>query len=231
MTIKFLNKPIIAASLLNCNFLKLENSLDELKKANIKWIHYDVMDYHFVSNLSFGPKILNDISKKYDFYYDCHMMVKIDPKTNLENYLKPFIKAKANSFTFHYEALIDKQILDLINLKAKYNIKIGLAISPDTKVSVLKPYLNNLDLVLIMSVYPGFGAQKFIKGSILKVKELKQLLVDFNKSDLLIEIDGGISADSIKLCKNLPISIFVVGSYLFKSKNIVSQIKKLNLNE
>ncbi len=211
-------KIIIAPSLLNSNFLNLKENLQLLKNQNVKWIHYDVMDYDFVPNLTFGPKILSDIKSfvKNDIFLDCHMMVKIK-NMSVENYLKPFIDAGTNSITMHFESLSKEQLNEFLLLKKKYFINLSLALKPSTSINKIIPFLSKIDMVLIMSVEPGFGEQKFIKSILIKINKLNKIISD-NKYNLLVQIDGGIDDNIAKLCKKENVDVLVVGSYLFSSK-------------
>lgn len=203
----------IAPSLLAADFTNLDNELRKLKEANIKYLHYDVMDGHFVPNISFGPSILNQISK-YGFIYDVHLMVS-DPKF----YSEKFINAGANIITFHYEAVSDsKELISYIRSNFP-NVKIGISIKPKTNVSAIKDVIKLVDLVLIMSVEPGFGGQKFMPEAIEKIKEVKEIVLK-NNLDTLIEVDGGINKETAKLCIDAGVDILVAGTSVFKSENI-----------
>ncbi len=226
------NSKQIDISILGANFLNLQKLLDLIIKTKIvKRLHYDVMDYDFVNNLSFGPHILKNISEylNNDIKIDCHMMTKIK-NLSVEKYLKPFINCKIDIITFHIEALNDKQIIDFLNIKKKYNQKIGLALKPGTSIKKIFSYVDKIDLILIMSVEPGFGGQTFIENTKNKINDLRKYL-NKNNMNVLIQVDGGINDNTIKFCNNS--DIIVVGNYLATSKNkkeFYSQIKKLHEN-
>ena len=144
----------VAPSLLSANFAYLKEEINAIKAAD--WIHYDVMDGHFVPNISFGYSILKDVSKVTDMYLDVHLMIT-DPAKYVDN----FINSNASLIVFHYEAVAEDKINELIAHIKEHDVEVGLSIKPDTPVEVLKPFLNELDVVLVMSVEPGFGGQKF----------------------------------------------------------------------
>lgn len=187
-----MKKYLVVPSVLSTNYLIPQEELAEIKKDGAQWIRFDVMDGYFVSNLTFGPKILDDITSYSDLYLDCHLMVKIK-NSSVENYLMPLIKAGTSAITLYYEELTPPQLTEFLNLRTKLNIKIWLAIKPSTPVEVIFPLFKyHLDLVLIMTVEPGFGGQTFIPAAA-KIKIL-QYYLDQNNGKTLIEVDGGINA-------------------------------------
>ncbi|WP_339020578.1 ribulose-phosphate 3-epimerase [Spiroplasma endosymbiont of Atherix ibis] len=222
-----MKKYIIAPSILTANFLELKSDLDKLKKAKIEWIHYDVMDYNFVPNLSFGPKILSDIVNNYNFKMDLHLMVKV-VGFSIEDYLKPFVQKNVEQITMHYEALNKRQLISFIKFCKKNKIKASLSINPDTEVNKIKKYLPSLENILVMSVNPGFGGQSFIKNSLNKIKLLNEIKNN-NNYQYLIQVDGGINEETYKLVQEAGVDIIVAGSYLIGSniKNLEERISKL----
>lgn len=220
----------IAVSILTADFLNLKNELDRIIAAKIPALHFDVMDNNFVPNLSFGPKILADVSnylKDQAVMIDCHLMVQLKPKVKVKDFLKPFIISGVNSITLHYEAMNKKQLLEFINWKNP-GFKKGLAIKPKTPIKVLFSCLTNLDYVLIMSVEPGFGNQKFITGSYQKIKTLKQYLVTKNFKAPIIAVDGGINDSTAALCIEAGADYLVSGSYLLNNQtSITEQLEKM----
>lgn len=220
-----MKKYIVAPSILSANFLQLQEEINLIKKSGIKWIHFDVMDGDFVQNLTFGPKILNDITKDDSLYLDCHLMVRIKNKS-VEEYLKPFIEAKASSITLHYEALTEVQLVEFLSLKNKYAINLGIAIKPTTPVEDILPLLEKIDLILVMTVEPGFGGQTFISSAAVKINEIRNY-INQHRLSTLIEVDGGINQETGEICKKYGVDILVAGSYLFGQNNIADRIKGL----
>ena len=209
----------IAPSLLSANFACLKQEIDKIEAA--EWIHYDVMDGHFVPNISFGYSILKDISKVTDKYLDVHLMIS-DPFKYVDN----FIASNASLIVFHYEAVEENEIDKLIKHIKNNNVDVGIAIKPDTCQDVLKPFLSQLDLVLVMSVEPGFGGQTFNHSAIEKISKLAKLRVE-NNYHYLIEVDGGINESTAKLCRQAGVDVLVAGSYVFNSDDYTKAIESL----
>lgn len=207
-----MKKFVVAPSILTADFLNLKQELELLKAANIEWIHYDVMDNNFVPNLSFGPKILSDITSNFDFKIDVHLMVKIVNQT-VAAYLTPFLQTNVKQITLHIEALSPEQIEDFIAFCTTKQIACSLALSPDTPVSSLLPYLSKLQNVLVMTVYPGFGGQSYLPEAGLKIKTLKELKQQ-NQWTYSIEVDGGINDATYQTVQQLGVEMIVAGSYL-----------------
>lgn len=209
----------IALSLLSADFACLKKEIDKIKVA--EWIHYDVMDGHFVPNISFGYSILKDVSKVTDKYLDVHLMIS-DPFKYVDN----FIASNASLIVFHYEAVEENEINKLIKHIKNNNIDVGIAIKPDTCQDVLKPFLSQLDLVLVMSVEPGFGGQTFNHSAIEKISKLAKLREE-NNYHYLIEVDGGINESTAKLCRQAGVDVLVAGSYVFNSDDYTKAIESL----
>ena len=200
----------VAPSILSADFTKLEESVKRVDHAT--FLHVDVMDGIFVPNISFGPSIQKQIRAKYpDMVFDTHLMI-IDPI----KYIKEFADAGSDFITFHIEAKSD--INETIDLIHSYGLKAGISIKPNTNPEVLIPYLDKLDLVLVMSVEPGFGGQKFMPNSLDKIKWLDEYKNQHNLS-YIISVDGGINKDTYPLVEEAGANLAVMGSFLFKAEN------------
>ena len=211
---------IIAPSMLSCNFGKLEEEIEMVNQSEAGWFHLDVMDGVFVPNITFGTPILEVFKKYATKHLDAHLMI-----VNPENYIEKFASLGANTITVHYEACDNLQ--NTINQIKKLNVKAGVAINPDTDVSVLYSLINEIDLICLMSVFPGFSGQKFIPDTFERLEKLKKIITDKN-SQALIQIDGGVSTDNAKKLVSLGADILVAGSFVFKSEDASITIKKLN---
>lgn len=217
-----MRKIYIAPSLLASNFLNLEAEVKRVINAKADYLHYDVMDGHFVPNLSFGLPVVSAITENFKIVHDVHLMI-----SNPAAYFEAFAKAGANIITFHFETAKDlKTIQTWIKKLHELGVKAGISIKPQTNVEVLKPLLGLVDLILIMSVEPGFGGQPFLPSAIEKIKWLRHYL-DLGKFKTLIEVDGGINLETSKQCIDAGVDILVAGSYIFKQNNLTKVIKQL----
>ncbi|MGA7838469.1 MAG: ribulose-phosphate 3-epimerase, partial [Ignavibacteriaceae bacterium] len=205
---------ILAADLSN---LSQQNRLVEMSGAD--WIHCDIMDGHFVPNISFGHILVAAAKKCTKLPLDVHLMIK-----NPDNYLEDFVKAGANFITVHQEEVV--HLNRTINKIKELGAKAGVAINPATPVSTLKDIVEFADLILVMSVNPGFGGQSFIKSSLRKIKETVQLRKEMN-ADFIIEVDGGIDNKNIKSIKEAGCEAFVVGSSIFGADNVSAAAMEL----
>jgi ribulose-phosphate 3-epimerase len=201
---------ILAPSLLAANFLNLSKDCQILKDHGIQWLHYDVMDGHFVPNHSFGVDILKQIKQNFDFIYDVHLMVS-NPRTFIDYFSKV-----ADVLTIHIEACEStEEAIELIGIIQNHGIKAGICIKPKTDVTAIEPLLNIVDLVLVMSVEPGFGGQSFMDEMLDKVTLLKSIK-EKHGYRYMIQIDGGINKETAERSRLAGVENLVVGSYLFK---------------
>ena len=209
----------VLPSLLSCNFANISKEVKGLEDADADGIHIDVMDGHFVPNLSMGPKIVKAVNKSTDLFLDVHLMTY-----NPYSFVERFIEAGADMITFHIEATED--VLDIIKFVKKCNKLVSIAINPETSVSMLYKYIPLCDQILFMTVHPGFGGQKFIEKVLDKIKELNSFL-DQNKLSIDIQVDGGINLETAKLCIDNNVNSLVSGQFLFSSSSMKETISKL----
>ena len=210
---------IIAPSLLAANFLELGNACNMLNKSEAEWFHLDVMDGSFVPNISFGLPIIEQIRKATTKVCDVHLMI-VSP----EKYITAFKKAGADILTVHYEAC-PELASTLAQIKAE-GMKAGVAINPNTDAEVLAPFIKEIDLVCVMSVYPGFGGQKFIETTYEKVVALKEIITKAGASTL-IEIDGGVDANNAAALTKAGADVLVAGTTVFKAADPIAMIASL----
>ncbi|MEZ6046539.1 MAG: ribulose-phosphate 3-epimerase [Planctomycetaceae bacterium] len=196
--------PAIAPSMLKCDYGNLEAEIKQLANDGAQLLHWDVMDGHFVPNLSYGALLLKSLRAKTDLFYDAHLMIS-EP----DRYLDDYLKAGCDAITFHIEAV--REPADLLQRIKSAGVLAGLAFNPKTPVSVIEPYLKETDLVLLMSVEPGFGGQSFIESSIDKMKELRAAA----GPEVILSIDGGIGPDTINQVAAVGADLYVAGSSIF----------------
>lgn len=207
---------IISPSILSADFANLERDIKLIEKGGADWVHIDVMDGHFVPNITIGVPVVKSLKKITNLPLDVHLMIE-----NPDKYIEPFAKAGADILTFHYETgvNIEKTITDI----KSYGAKAGISIKPKTQPEVLLPFLDKIDMVLVMTVEPGFGGQKFMNDCAEKIKFIKEN----SKRDLIIQVDGGINDKTAQICKSYGANSLVAGSYIYKSPDITEAIKSL----
>jgi len=201
----------ISPSILSCNFSKLGEEIKSLEKAGADLIHVDVMDGHFVPNITIGPEVIKKIRPLTKVPFDVHLMI-----SPVDNFIEDFANAGSDIITIHPEATKDlKKSIELIK---KFDKKVGISLNPNSEINLVEPYLNDIDLILVMSVNPGFGGQKFKPEVLKKLEKIKKIIVSKNlKIDL--EIDGGISFQNSVDAKNAGANILVSGSTIFNENN------------
>lgn len=206
---------LVSPSILSADFANLQRDIKRVEPY-VSWLHIDVMDGHFVPNISIGVPVVKSIRKITNLFLDTHLMIE-----NPIKYVDAFSDAGSDLITFHYEATKDKTIETIEKIKSR-NVKAGISIKPKTSVDEIKDYINLVDLVLVMTVEPGFGGQKFMDDCANKIKEIRKI-----NSDVIIQVDGGINDKTAKICTDLGANSLVAGNYIYSAENIEQAINKL----
>lgn len=213
-----MTKIIVSPSILSADFANLERDIKKVEKAGADWLHIDVMDGHFVPNITIGIPVVKSIKAITNLPLDVHLMIE-----NPEKYINDFAQAGADIITFHYEAVKKEHLKDIINQIKSHNVKAGLSIKPNTNPEEVLNILQELDLLLVMTVEPGFGGQKFMPDCAEKIKVIK----NFAPDNLIIQVDGGINAETSKVCTQYGATSLVAGNYIYKADNINEAINSL----
>lgn len=213
------NKPILAPSILAADYTRLGAEIEKCNQADIKWIHCDIMDGHFVPNISYGPSVVKAANSSTSAFIDVHLMIE-----NTDHYIEAFVDAGADQITVHQEAC--PHLHRTIQTIHSHDISAGVAINPATSLHVLEPILNDIELALVMSVNPGFGGQSFIEATYNRLQRLRDLRKKYN-ANFYIEVDGGVNPDNIQKVTQAGADILVAGSAVFKAPNIGKRIQEL----
>lgn len=213
-----MSKIIISPSILSSDFANLGRDIRLIENAGADWVHIDVMDGHFVPNITIGAPVVKSIRKVTKLPFDVHLMID-----NPRKYIKDFVEAGADIITFHFEAVDRKSVVEIADYIKSFGIKAGLSIKPKTNPEEILEYMAYFDLILIMTVEPGFGGQKFIVESAQKISLIKR----FADEKLILQVDGGINSETARVCTRLGANSLVAGSYIYNAENACDAINSL----
>lgn len=216
-----MRKIIVAPSILSADFVNLEKDIKKVEDAGCDWLHIDVMDGHFVPNITIGIPVVKAIKEVTKLPLDVHLMI-----SKPEKYVKDFANAGADIITVHYEAC-KGDIKEVLQKISSLGVKAGVSIKPASDAEVLDEAIPFADLILVMSVEPGFGGQEFMHDSIIKIAEIKELAAKHGKNDIIIEVDGGINDKTAKLVVDAGANALVAGSYIYKATDFKQAIDAL----
>ena len=210
---------IISPSILGGSFSNMEKVISDLDKSKAEYIHFDVMDGDFVPNLTFGPQFISNLRGFSKKVFDVHLMIN-----RVGKFIDEYIQTGADLITFHVE--VDENISEIIKAIKSSNIKCGISLKPKTNWEVIKPYIENLDQILVMTVEPGFGGQSFMNDQLEKIKKIREFANSQN-IQIDLQVDGGINYETGKLCTEAGANVLVAGSFLFKQDNLTSATNQL----
>lgn len=208
----------IAPSLLAADFYDLKSQIEELNSTRIKYLHLDIMDGNYVPNISYGPDIIKNLRNHTDLIFDVHLMIE-----KPENYIDSFVDAGADIISFHPETT--KHPNRLVNYIKSKGVKAGIVLNTHVDESVLKYLIDDIDLILVMTVVPGFGGQAFIPQIMNKIENIRKIIDESNR-DIILEVDGGIKIENIKEVSDAGVDLFVAGSAVFNEKGITNNVNK-----
>lgn len=212
----------LAPSILSADFARLLEDVKKVEKAGCEYLHIDVMDGHFVPNITLGPAIVKSLRKDVNMVFDTHLMIE-----NPDDYIKDFVDAGSDLIVVHVEAC--RHLHRTIQNIKSHNVKAGVALNPATSIDTIKHIIEDVDMVLLMTVNPGFGGQSFIEGMVEKIKELKQL-IDSKNLNVDIQVDGGIKPSNINKVVKAGANVIVAGSAIFNSDNIEQTVNEMRKN-
>lgn len=213
-------KTLVAPSILAANFGRLAEDIAAVDRAGADWIHIDVMDGHFVPNISFGPVVMQAVRAATKLVFDVHLMIE-----NPDQYVADFIQAGADRITIHAEACV--HLHRVIHMIKDAGLPVGVALNPATPLSMIEPIIEDVDLVLLMTVNPGFGGQKFIPSSLPKLRALRTMLNERQLSHIDVQVDGGINAETAALVREAGANVLVAGSAIYGAPNLADAVRAI----